>query len=260
MQNNEINLKQYSSNKIVQHYNLLNTKFKPEDTIFNILKPKLAKMKMLDLGVGGGRTTVLFANQVLEYTAIDFSKGMIDSCKEKFKNIIPKANFILGDVRLALKEYPSKRFDFVLFSLNGIDYMNNQERTDLMIEIKRILIPNGYFCFSSHNIQCINEFTKIKIRLNLFKLIPVLLKHKKFIKKNKAEFELAKDKDYIIIHDDLYDFGLNIYYARPIFQIQKLKSLGFKTIRTFNFKEGNELSTHDEVSKHKEYFLYYLCQ
>jgi len=39
----------------------------PEETILHLMLPSLPTARMLDLGVGGGRTTVHFANRVREY-------------------------------------------------------------------------------------------------------------------------------------------------------------------------------------------------
>ncbi len=59
------------------------------------LEEKLESLKMLDIGVGGGRTTHFFATRVAGYTGIDYSESMIKACKERF----PKEKFLVCDVR-----------------------------------------------------------------------------------------------------------------------------------------------------------------
>ena len=40
---------------------------------------------MLDIGVGGGRTTYYFKDLVKKYKGIDIAPKFIESCKNKFK-------------------------------------------------------------------------------------------------------------------------------------------------------------------------------
>ncbi len=58
----------------------------PEKTILEMMQDKLGNMKMLDIGVGAGRTTVHFAPLVQEYVGIDYSENMIKACKSSFPN------------------------------------------------------------------------------------------------------------------------------------------------------------------------------
>ena len=79
-------IKTYSSPKVIRHYAEYSNKLQlPEKTIYEILYPNLSQMKMIDIGVGGGRTTTFFAPYVKEYIGVDFEEGMIDVCKEKFR-------------------------------------------------------------------------------------------------------------------------------------------------------------------------------
>ena len=62
----------WENDSIVKEYSIQTTLHKPEQTILNILKPILPNMKMLDIGVGAGRTTIQFAPLVKEYIGIDY--------------------------------------------------------------------------------------------------------------------------------------------------------------------------------------------
>ena len=76
----------YQSQKIVKRYANLDELFKAERTILGILKNKLKNMRMLDIGVGGGRTTYYFSPLVKEYLGIDYSEQMINACEKRFPN------------------------------------------------------------------------------------------------------------------------------------------------------------------------------
>jgi ubiquinone/menaquinone biosynthesis C-methylase UbiE len=47
-------------------------------------------MKMLDIGVGRGRTTMHFAQAAEEYWAIDYSEETIAACRERFRDVSNK--------------------------------------------------------------------------------------------------------------------------------------------------------------------------
>ena len=72
-------------NGIVKEYASKMFLFKSEETVLELLKPTLQGMKMLDVGVGAGRTTIYFAPLVHKYVGIDYSAKMITACKNKFK-------------------------------------------------------------------------------------------------------------------------------------------------------------------------------
>lgn len=118
---------------------------KPEQVILDKLKNKLKDMKMLDIGVGTGRTTLHFANLVKKYIGIDYSKELIDICKKRFSNL----NFKVCDAR-NMEIFENNSFDFILFSYNGLDCVSHEDRLKILYEIIRICKNEGYFCFSTH--------------------------------------------------------------------------------------------------------------
>lgn len=103
-------------------------------------------MKMLDIGVGAGRTTHYFAHLTKEYVGIDYSENMIKVCREKFQNYPKKISFEVCDAR-SLKFFEDSYLDFVLFSYNGLDYMNHEDRLRVLREIRRATKEGGTFVF-----------------------------------------------------------------------------------------------------------------
>ena len=73
-------------------------------------------LKVLDLGVGAGRTTKFLMDLADEYVGIDYSQGMINACK---KGKLSKLKFFVADAQ-NLNFLDSNYFDFILFSYNGI--------------------------------------------------------------------------------------------------------------------------------------------
>jgi ubiquinone/menaquinone biosynthesis C-methylase UbiE len=104
-------------------------------------------MKILDIGVGTGRTTPYLSQVAGEYVGIDYSEAMIARCREKF----PGLRLIHADA-LDLSLFADGYFDAIVFSLNGIDSIYGENnRTRCLRECARTLKPGGVFILSSHN-------------------------------------------------------------------------------------------------------------
>jgi SAM-dependent methyltransferase len=104
-------------------------------------------MRILDVGVGCGRTTPFLASLAATYTGIDFSEPMIDVCRSKF----PDREFLVMD---ASERWPfdDASFDAVVFSCNGLDCLYpDAKRWAFLKECNRALAPGGVFLFSVHN-------------------------------------------------------------------------------------------------------------
>jgi ubiquinone/menaquinone biosynthesis C-methylase UbiE len=254
----ESNKKTYSDKKVIAYYEKYLGLQKPEQSIFNLLQSNLLNIKMLDIGIGAGRTTTHFAPYVKEYIGVDYAVGMVEACKKKYVNKFPKAIFEVVDVR-KLDKYRENEFDFALFSFNGIDYITPDERFLALQEINRILKPNGYFCFSSHNIQSLEKPASLKLRLNLFALIKQQITWQKVKKINKNQFIKLQTSDFICINDGAHDFGLQTHYFRPTSQQHILSKVGFKNTRFFSLNSGLEIDSKS-ISTTTDRWIYYLCQ
>jgi ubiquinone/menaquinone biosynthesis C-methylase UbiE len=253
----------YSSNKeifessnIVNYYSTLEGLQKPEEAIINLLLPDLKHMRMLDIGVGGGRTSKYFSDLVKEYIGIDYSEKMIEACQKRFgeerKNIV----FEVCDARM-MNIFNNDYFDFILFSFNGIDSVSHDDRIKILTEIKRVLKPSAYFCFSTHNIQSTKDLFRFEVTLNVRTLLSSAKRYIRLITINKQYKELWT-KDYTIINDGAHDFKILGYYIKPAVQIKQLKNLGFKNIKIFSLADGHQI--HNNLEKNEDSWLYYLCE
>lgn len=102
---------------------------------------------VLDLGVGGGRTTPYLLARAGRYLGVDYSPEMIGHCRQKF----PGVEFCEADAsNMAWLDDGS--FDVILFSFNGIDWLwPSEKRWRCIRECRRLLRPGGVFIFSAHN-------------------------------------------------------------------------------------------------------------
>lgn len=254
------NYKTYTTSSIVWHYTQL-TKLQPaEKTIFDLLQSRLPAMKMLDIGIGGGRTTQHFAPIAGEYTGIDYSAAMIDSCQQRFANSAIAMTLQVGDAR-DMQQFADDSFDFVLFSFNGIDYASPSDRLQILQEINRVGKPGGYFFFSSHNLQgIIPEFSyKNKLGWNPLKSYVnlVMVGLLKLFNLGITREEL-RDADYLLIKDESHNFRLQTYYIRPQAQIEQL-AIDFHDVAIYSWQSGLQIINNHELSINSDQWLYYLC-
>ena len=102
---------------------------------------------VLDLGVGGGRTTPRLLARAGRYLGVDYSPEMIRVCRDKF----PGVEFRQADAS-SMPLLNDKSFDVIFFSFNGIDWLwPSEKRHNCIRECWRLLRPGGVFIFSSHN-------------------------------------------------------------------------------------------------------------
>jgi ubiquinone/menaquinone biosynthesis C-methylase UbiE len=245
----------YESDDVVHLYGIANNLQKPEETLLNLLKNDLKHFIMLDVGVGGGRTTIYFAPLVKKYVGIDYSKKMIEVCKKRFpkkENI----SFSIGDVR-SLKSYKNESFDFVLFSFNGIDYVHHNEREKAFLEINRVLKRGGFFVFSTHNLNSSHRLYTINNSGSLITILWEIIRVFGLIILNGFPNQFSS-MNWAIINDGSYFFRLKTYFIAPAYQLLQLQKLGFEEIRLFSLK-GTEIYS-DDLEKEDDFWLYYFCR
>jgi SAM-dependent methyltransferase len=139
------NLQTYHIPEIASHYAALNYLTPCEKLLFRTyIRPG---MSVLDLGVGGGRTTSCLSRIASRYVGVDYSEAMIQACRRKFSDL----NFLLADAS-DLSAFEDASFDAVVFSYNGLDcVVANEKRQRCFRECWRILRRDGVFVFSSRN-------------------------------------------------------------------------------------------------------------
>src|ERR1700694_1624495 len=117
-----INRRTYAAKKVVRGYQDLDFIYKAEEVILQRLYPFIKDRKLLDIGIGGGRTTKYLLEISADYTGIDYTPQCVEIVKRKY----PQATIISADARdLSIFD---EAFDFILFSFNGIDYIDHEDR------------------------------------------------------------------------------------------------------------------------------------
>lgn len=230
-----LNQSTYRNKAIVAQYQRRADILPGERFLFQSLKQRLQGSRLLDIGVGGGRTTAYLLDIVGQYTGIDLSHEMVDACKIRFPD--RAGDFRQCDVR-DMSVFEDASFDVVLFSFNGLDYIPHQGRLTALQEIRRIVKPGGLFIFSTHltpslksrfaptaNPNSDNWLSDWRLRL---------LFHWHNLR--------VRDIDttaYSLVRDASHNFRLITYYSQPETVLKQLADAGFGAVRIFeNYREA----------------------
>ena len=248
----EVNRRCYASERVVGWYGELDFIHPAEATILERLLPAIKDEKLLDVGIGGGRTTTFLLEISRDYTGIDYTPASVELAQRKY----PAANLFCCDAR-NLSVFPNDSFRFVLFSLNGIDYVIHEDRLRILREILRVLQPGGFFMFSTHN-RDYRNFNKLPwqegLQFNLNWLKSCLYTLAFLPKHFRMQRHEVHTDEYAIINDNAHGFSLLSYYIGIERQKAQLEGAGFVNVEAYDM-EGRKVE-RDRDSP----WTYYLTQ
>lgn len=244
----ESNRNVYEQRSIVQQY-AADTDLTPaEAQLLAQFSDEIVGKRVLDLGVGGGRTAPYLAERAASYVGVDSSEAMVQACRERY----PRLDFRQGDAR-DMSQFADGEFDFVLFSFNGIDYVDHDDRGRILREVARVLRAGGALVFSSHNLASVPSGTllhrvfHVSISANPLRSAKSIVRSAinlvNYLKNAPGQKRTA---DYAILVDPAHGFVLRTYYVTIGEQRRQLEAAGFSPI---NVVPG----TDEDVP----YYLYY---
>ncbi len=107
--------------------------------------------RILDIGCGTGRTSFgLYQLGYKNLSCFDITPGMIEAAKFIAKTKDVDINFSVDDV--TQMTFENQSFDAALFSFNGLmSIPQSRNRATALNQINRILKPNNYFIFTTHD-------------------------------------------------------------------------------------------------------------
>lgn len=235
-----------------------------EQAILERVRPSLPSQRMLDIGVGGGRTTVHFAPLAGEYVGIDVSEPMVEACRTRFADSGWRhVSFEVADVR-GMPQLESESFDFVLFSWNGLDSVGGaDERRRALAEIRRVCRTGALFCFSSHNLDFVP--LRLSFRWHLGRVAGSLPRRLAAAAPRFAWWRLRLPSlrvlsrlESAILVDSRHGWrGLPQYFIRPPAQLRELEAAGFAEAAIFT-RDGFE--TRDPAAVDDCHWVYYTCR
>jgi ubiquinone/menaquinone biosynthesis C-methylase UbiE len=248
----DINQLAYSSKEVVSKYTTHEALQKGEVSIFEKFKVKIKNGRVLDIGIGGGRTTAHLIPMSKEYVGVDFSTPFVEHCQAKFASL-PNVTIQYGDAR-HLDSFSDHDFDFILFSYNGIDCVDFEGRKKILSECSRLVKQDGVLSFSFHNKGNLDKLYSFQYPRNPFKY-PWEWRRMNKVSEINGSKEKYRSMDWFIIKDGCEDFTTDILYIDPLYQRTCLELMGFKTFYFHDALTGREL-TADETKKSETPWIY----
>lgn len=221
----------YTSDEMVRWYAAKHELHPPERTWLTELGPEIAGARLLDIGIGAGRTTEHLASLAGTYVGLDYAEPLVAAARRAH----PALDLRAGDAR-DLSAFDDGAFDVVVFSFNGIDTMDHADRLTVLAEVRRVLADGGLFVFSSHNrdharFNLLPWQGRPRLGRALLRASLSALRHlPRHLRLRRTE---VHREDYAIINDDAHDWSLLMYYISVPAQVRQLADAGFTTVRAY---------------------------
>jgi ubiquinone/menaquinone biosynthesis C-methylase UbiE len=190
--------------------------------------------RILDLGVGPGRTIPMLRALTNEYVGVDYLQEMVELARAKY----PEVDVRVGDAR-DLSVFRDDSFSLVNFSYMGIDAVDHEGRGRILREAWRVLKPGGRFWFSTLN----KEGPATRDRpwrlvmpssdAGFLDRAVHVLRAVKSVPRDLANYlrlkDLSKDGDgWSVAPFSAHGFGLIVHYTTLPHQIDQLAAAGFE--------------------------------
>ncbi|MHB8295268.1 MAG: class I SAM-dependent methyltransferase [Acidimicrobiales bacterium] len=232
----------------------------PEQALLRRLGARWSELSMLDIGVGGGRTSYTFGAVAGRYVGMDFSPVMLGRARTVLRED-ERCSFVLADVRdlTCLKEH----FDVAMFSLNGIDTLGHADRLRALGQVRAVMHPTGLLLFSSHSLHVLRSHLPVhqvprRVSLaNAYKLakasVPTL---RLAMIKRKFDFDAAERAGWARVRDSAHGFDMEIYYVSIAEQQRQLEATGWELLEVW----GLDGRLVDPDRPGRDLSLHYLCR
>jgi SAM-dependent methyltransferase len=225
------------------------------------LRAKWPEVRMLDLGIGTGRTTYTFSAVAGDYVGIDYSPEMVEDAKQRLGADGDHSRLLVGDARDLSNVDGS--FGVILFSYNGIDSVDHDDRLTVLRQIREKIEPEGLFLFSSHSMNALPLALRPQQQpgRSLARRAYTWLRHlrrARRLRQVNGELDLAaaQERGWVTLKDGAHDFELEVYYVDPSHQIEQIREAGFDLIAMYD-REGREVEIDFGGN---DPWLHYLCR
>jgi SAM-dependent methyltransferase len=205
-----------------------------ERTAFRLATPKEGGARVLDIGIGGGRTAELLRPVASDYVGIDYTPEMVRLSRDNH----PDLRFEHMDAR-DLSAFADGAFDLAVFSYNGIDSVDAAGRLSVLAEVSRVLAPGGAFVFSTfhrgwHGFQLRVDYRRMEWTANPMRLGLKTIRYVEgrifgTIRQRRLVPLEERGGEHAILLHGAHDFGVMVYATTPAQVQAQLAQAGFVT-------------------------------
>jgi SAM-dependent methyltransferase len=205
-------------------------------------QPAFAGGRVLDLGIGTGRTTRFIAPLAGRYLGVDYSPVMVEHVRRE----LPHVDCRIADMR-DLGDLDRGSFDCVFGFCNLLDAVSHEDRLVVLAEVRRVLRLDGLFMFSAHNrryrhaesgpslARSLNPITQL---MHVAKLARRLNNHWRVRRHRRFE------SGYALLNDVGHDYAVLHYYIDRATQQHQLEEAGYTLVAAYA-RDGRLLGPGD---------------
>jgi SAM-dependent methyltransferase len=214
----------------------------PAETIILLRhRNAFAMQRVLDLGVGSGRTTRYLLPFAASYLGIDLSSQMLARCKRDF----PSADLRQIDIR-AIGTIGADAFDFVMASWAVLDALAPEDRAAALRAVAHITARSGMLVLSAHNREAklagrppsmVWQRRPDRLALEIMHYCVACLNY------NRLSTLRVENPEYALFNDMAHRWQGVFYYIDREQQCRQLDQVGFDVIEIVG--EDGRTVTHD---------------
>ena len=249
----QINRTEMSKLSSVAHYSRRNDLSDAEQAALNSVAHAAHGKRILDIGVGGGRTVPALTALSPDYLGIDNSAAMVKACQQRFAG----HQFAELDAR-AMSALPDASVHLAVFSCNGIGMVSHADRLLILREVFRVLEPGGVLLFSTHNQNSPDHsagfrWPEFEPSANPARLLVRLTRFARqastrWVRRRRLRALEVRTPQYSVINDVCHDYGVMLYYISLAEQRRQLESLGYARDALAFDLAGREITTDSRDS------------
>jgi len=261
---------------VVAEYASFEFLFGSERRLLAELDAEPARGAVLDVGVGGGRTTEGLAQRARSYVGVDVSAPMVEACRRRFDGAALPLHFAVADARRL--PFDAATFDLILFSFNGLDVVGGDgDRARVLLELRRVGRPGARIAFSSSNFGfAIDQLSYVRqVRLAAQDRSGArIIRRLRAIRRARSwnqELRRLRRAPHAVIVEERGRYELHPerfaapgervrvgrYHVRPSAQVEHLRASGFGPVRILA-PDGDEVTGASDAHLRGYPWLYYL--
>lgn len=249
---NLLNKATYEREDVIKYYRSVDALLEAEKVLFGKLRHSIGSSQILDIGIGGGRTTKHLLEISENYTGVDYVERFTEETAKKY----PAAKVLCRDAA-NLYDLEDDTYGFVLFSYNGIDSISHRHRLQVLKEVYRVMKKGGVFMFSSHNRDYVyfNKFPWQQ-RFHYSARHLIFLLHCLYHLPNHyrmKKYEIHTE-DYAMVNDGDHRYSLLLYYISIDKQCEQLTDLGFSGT------EAYDVAGDPVIKDTRSHWIHYLAR
>jgi SAM-dependent methyltransferase len=232
----------------------------PEVVFLRRLRGRWGELDMLDLGVGAGRTSHVFASITRSYLGVDISPVLIERARSVVDEEPGIVEFAVADARDL--EALGQTFDVILFSNAGIDTLSAEDRARVLEQVRAVLRPGGRFAFSCKSLHALPLRSPLEslrgrpAHVRAFRTLLALPEARRVRRFNRSVDPRALlAAGEAMLDDGTHSGDIVMHWVRADRQVAQLESLGFEVLEVIDWSQRSV----DPAAPGRDMALFYLC-